>query len=138
MVFGSFIPAAPSSSPHGTKIRSAEVARTYERSEFFQLAPVQDAFPVRSQGEGLAERSFLDAVIGENGELLFGKRVRGAREDEEESGGVSLRVDQKLEYGTFVHGVNGNGVYGPSTALCGRRGNERVEFKVRGIELVAL
>lgn len=112
----------------------SDAARLLTRSQLFQLAPLQDVFPCRkTQEQPSSWRAFQDAKVGRDGGLRFGAPL-----GKPEPGGVSLSVDENLEFGEFVHNVDREGVFNPSVALGKRRGNERIKFKVLGIEAVAL
>ncbi|KAL8911566.1 MAG: hypothetical protein Q9171_003280 [Xanthocarpia ochracea] len=133
-VFGAFVPTtvhldAPA-------IMSTESARLLGNSLLFQLAPMQDVFPVRCNGAGLPLQAFHDVKTGENGGLSFGQPKAA---DATSEGGVTLQIRGKhLEKGIFVHSMSKKGVYTPSAALGERRGDINLEFDVREIEVVAL
>ncbi|KAL8782368.1 MAG: hypothetical protein Q9213_005446 [Squamulea squamosa] len=133
-VFGAFVPTTV----HATKTvnEHADTARLLDKSLLFQLAPLQDVFPVRCKGTGLPPQSFHNFESAENGGLSFG---RGRATDATMEGGVTLQIDgERLQKVTFVHALGSKGVYCPSTALGESRGNIRLECNVREIEVVAL
>ncbi|KAL9608518.1 MAG: hypothetical protein Q9167_006657 [Letrouitia subvulpina] len=130
LLFGAFIATAffsdTSTDPDAGKLLT--------RSQLFQLAPLHDVFPCRkAQEQPSSWRAFQDAQVGRDGGLRFGAPL-----GELEPGGVSLSVDENFEFGEFVHKVDGKGVFNPSVALGKQRGNERIKFKVIGIEAVVL
>ncbi|KAL8863212.1 MAG: hypothetical protein Q9178_000587 [Gyalolechia marmorata] len=135
LVFGAFVPTtvyldAPA-------ITSTESARLLGKSLLFQLAPMQDVFPVRGTGAGLPLQAFHHVEVGETSGLSFGQPNEAA--DATSEGGVTLQIHGKhLERGIFVHSMSKKGVYTPSAALGERRGDVRLEFDVREIEIVAL
>ena len=134
LVFGAFVPTTVH--PEAPANTSTETARLLGKSLLFQLAPMQDVFPVRCNGAGWPVQAFHDVVAGENGGLSFGQPKAT---DTTSEGGVTLQIYGKhLEKGIFVHNMGEKGVYTPSAALGERRGDIRLEFDVREIEIVAL
>ncbi|KAI4289387.1 MAG: hypothetical protein L6R35_001338 [Caloplaca aegaea] len=139
LIFGLFLPAPSSPEVLGNR-GSEDITRLFKPNQLFQLAPLQDLFPNRSTSEKLPWQSFRDAYVTEDGALCFGKPGVVTQKTDRSSGdcGVSLRLDEKLQIGTFVHGVGGKGMYGSSAALGVERGDVKIEFEVQSIELVSL
>ncbi|KAL8926322.1 MAG: hypothetical protein Q9172_001831 [Xanthocarpia lactea] len=135
LVFGAFVPTTVH--PDAVTNTSTETARLLGKSLLFQLAPMQDVFTVRCNGAGSPLQAFHDVEAGENGGGLSFGQPKAA--DATSEGGVTLQIHGKhLEKGIFVHSMSEKGVYTPSSALGERRGDIRLEFDVREIEIVAL
>ena len=117
-------------------LTSAEADKGLRDSQLFQLAPFQDVFPVADEGVAGAWKSYCDIRRGQGGGLSFGRAFDVG--DDTEAGGVTLRFDEKLKYGTFEHNVHSKGTFSPSLALGKRRGNQRVEFEIGNIAVLSL
>ncbi|KAL8731254.1 MAG: hypothetical protein Q9181_004341 [Wetmoreana brouardii] len=121
----SFFPAA--------NVAPAELTRLLNRSQLFQLAPLQDVFHAGPTAEGSSREWYHNIDKGESGGLSFGVPL-----GLEAPCKVALHVDENLEFGAFEHRFDGEGIYNSSEALGERRGTEKIEFKVWSMEVWSL
>lgn len=131
LVFGAFIatsffPKQDATTPEDTRLLNQNV--------IFQLAPMQDVFPVCGNHEGRPWQAYCDLRLGSGGGLSFGRALDAG--DDIYVGGATLHLDETLKYGTFEYNVVAGGIYSASAALEERRGEQRIEFKVGDMEVL--